>query len=349
MAIIFDGINNTISSPSIANTQISGVLTGSQIANNAIGVSQMNSTVMSLFPYTNKIINGDFRIWQRGTSFSGVSSGQYTTDRWMVSYRTAGVTVAKQNNQYYQAVRLTNTDGSVQSFDFEQRIEDTSQFDNTTYTLSFYARASTAVTVASQVYANYGGGGSPQDTVNVVNHSVTTTRTRFTMSLVFPDMSAKSIADPSWVRVLLSPTSLPSNAWVEYDSVQVNYGSTALPFQTRHIQQELAMCERYYEKSYNLESTIGSFTVGWAGTSTNGTVFAEGPGLRFKTKKRANPTVTLYNAVSGASARAYQVSSAASITVATRNVGTDGIGIIDYTSSGGQNSYYIHYTAEIEL
>jgi hypothetical protein len=292
MTIIFNGTTGiagagSVTGMTVANTAVSGLITAAQIASVAntqvtgtITSSQLDSTVNALFPYTNKIINGDFRIWQRGTSFSGVSSGQYTADRWMISYRTAGVTVAQQNNQYYQAARLTNTDASVQSFDFEQRIEDTSQFSNTTYTLSFYAKSSTNVTVAAQCYANYGSGGSAQDTVNVVNCSVTTTRTRFTVPLVFPDMSAKTIASTSWVRILLSPSSLPSNAWVEYDSVQINYGSTALPFQTRHIQQELALCQRYFEivrnavaNGYNGSLAIAAF--------------------RYAVVKRAAPTLTL--------------------------------------------------------
>lgn len=131
--------------------------------------------------------------------------------------------------------------------------------------------------------------------------------------------------------------------------VQLEKGSTATAFDYRSFGQELQLCQRYYERSYDVGNGTGSFTAGWRGTSTNGAVYAEGPGWPFSVTKRAVPTVTFYNAVSGASGAAYQVSSAANTAISARYIGTTGVGIIDYTSSGGQNSYYIHYTALAEL
>ena len=282
------------------------------VANVAISntITFADSTKMSTAPVglKNKIMNGDFRIWQRGTSFTSVASGQYTADRWQVSYRTAGVTVALQNNQYYQAARLTNTDASVQSFDFEQRIEDTSQFHNTTYTLSFYAKASTAVTLGVNIYANYGTGGSSQDTVYSNNVSLTTSRTKFTIALPFPDMSAKTIAaigsGGSYVRTLFSIASLPASAWYEIDSVQVEPGSVATNFDYRPYPTELAMCQRYYEKSYNIATTPGTATFGGAQTVPPNTGSRQ-VGAQYQVRKRVNGTITLYSPGSGNSGNIY--------------------------------------------
>ena len=46
----------------------------------------------TFFAGKNKIINGDFGIWQRGTSFSNPSNGAYTADRWAIGHNGTGAT-----------------------------------------------------------------------------------------------------------------------------------------------------------------------------------------------------------------------------------------------------------------
>ena len=64
--------------------------------------------------------------------------------------------------------------------------------------------------------------------------------------------------------------------------VQLEAGSTATPFETRSVGQELALCQRYFE-------LIGYFTLGGYGVA--GSVFRTT--CRYQTSKRANPTVAL--------------------------------------------------------
>jgi len=132
--------------------------------------------------------------------------------------------------------------------------------------------------------------------------------------------------------------------------VQLEAGTTASPFEYRQYGTELALCQRYYERSYDIGQTTGSFSAGWRGTNTvAATSGNEGPAWTFAVPKRTAPTVTFYQAVSGAAGYGYQVSTAASIALGSRYVGQTAIGIIDYTSSGGANSYWIHFTASAEL
>ncbi len=74
--------------------------------------------------------------------------------------------------------------------------------------------------------------------------------------------------------------------------IQLEVGQTATSFEYRSIGQEIALCQRYYEKSSNLDtdvSTVEGF-VGLASGAANFRWF-----VPFRTRKRAAPTITTYN------------------------------------------------------
>jgi hypothetical protein len=138
-----------------------------------------------------------------------------------------------------------------------------------------------------------------------------------------------------------------SNYW-QVTGVQLEVGATATPFEFKTFEDNLFECQRYYEKSYNHETALGSaLAVGWLGTISSNVSSAEAAGPTFKVVKRANPTIVLYNAVSGASGAIYRVSDAASVSATTNWIGTGAVGNISFT--GSQNGYYYHYTANAEL
>jgi len=133
--------------------------------------------------------------------------------------------------------------------------------------------------------------------------------------------------------------------------VQLEVGSVATPFERRDYGRELAMCQRYYEKSYAVDTAVGTgLAAGIVGFNTPLTGTGDIPAnISFKVTKRANPTLTVYNAVSGASGAAYRTSDASSISVtAITYVGTNG-GAVFTLASGSANNYLIHWTAAIEL
>ena len=216
------------------------------IANNAITTAKIG---FYNIPFRNRIINGDISVAQRGTSFSDVASGNYTIDRWKMNYRAIGnCDIAQVNNKTYKSLKVTNSNGSAQEIVMGTRIEDVTQFNNDSFILSFYAKASTSCTLDTRVFENYGSGGST--TVTAVasgsqNKTITTTRQRFTITFTTSDMSSKTIGTSNFLEINFS-VSLASGANWEYDSVQLEQGTTASDFEIIPFDVNLQRCQRYY-------------------------------------------------------------------------------------------------------
>jgi hypothetical protein len=123
--------------------------------------------------------------------------------------------------------------------------------------------------------------------------------------------------------------SFPSNSGATFyiTGVQLEKGSTATSFDYRPYGTELALCQRYFEKSYNTGTAVGSNTAEgyWSLHATsnayNNMVFP----LRWKVEKRAAPTITVYT-TSGTSGQWYWVRNGSNGygAVSTDNITTSG-------------------------
>jgi hypothetical protein len=88
--------------------------------------------------------------------------------------------------------------------------------------------------------------------------------------------------------------------------VQLEVGDSATDYEFRSKAEEISLCQRYYEKSYPLETVPGTYPL-YGGMSwryhvlTGGTTSYAGQNVRFNTEKRATPTVTVYSPHTGAS------------------------------------------------
>lgn len=213
----------------------------------------------------NAIINGGFDIWQRGTTFNNVASGAYIADRWLLSFKDAGITlnvsqqtftpgsapVAGYEGQYY--LRLANTSFTTgNTYYLAQKVEDVRTFAGQTVTLSYWARVSSGTLTPSRVFLDqqFGSGGSAEvDNIGNAAPTYTTTWQRFTQTISVPSVAGKTIGAGSFLYVLWQ---IVPNANVTLDiwGVQLESGSTATDFRrnANSIQGELAACQRYYCK-----------------------------------------------------------------------------------------------------
>jgi hypothetical protein len=211
----------------------------------------------------NKIINGDFGIWQRGTSFSNPSTTAYNADRWLVEHDGSGATrtvsqqtftpaaapVAGYESTYF--LRYAVSGGTSNTFQqIEQRIEDVRTFAGNPVTFSFWAKGDAARTINILINRNFGSGGSAADQSSVGSTlNITTSWARYSVTATMASVTGKTIGAGSyaqWILRFAAATAQTIDIW----GVQLEYGSTATPFETASgsIQGELAMCQRYYHR-----------------------------------------------------------------------------------------------------
>lgn len=253
--------------------------------------------------YRQAIINGNFDIWQRGTSFVNIADGGFSADRWKSVYNNGSTTTISRGNtnlpdgsQYYLEVNHTSSDDSG----IRQIIESGWAFKNKQVTVSFKARKKTsAFNRDLNVILKYGDA-----TFSIGSQTDIETKT----------ISNASLSDSTW-HSYSGTFTVPNSASVltlaldikaatagtdgfQITQVQLCAGDVALPFMPKSFEEELWACMRYYEKSYGYSIAPGT------NLQTNGlhslivpsnSIGASQPygTVNFKVNKRTSPTVTI--------------------------------------------------------
>jgi hypothetical protein len=250
----------------------------------------------------NKIINGDFGIWQRGTSFT-VGGGTYLVDRFSCYQDAAGATKTFSRQTFTPGtqpvaggiffarydVSVAGTGGSNQN-NMETNVENVQNFAGQTVTFSFYAKAAAALSVTPRIAQNFGSGGSTQVSTSGSAIAITTSWARYTVSFNLASITGKTIGAGSYVGMALL---LPGTGTFTFDTWgwQLEAGSVATPFQTASggsPQAELAMCQRYFEAQTDSSGGIdGNVGMGFFVTTTQALT------TMYYTPKRKSPSTTL--------------------------------------------------------
>ena len=146
-----------------------------------------------------------------------------------------------------------------------------------------------------------------------------------------------------------------SGATFDLTGVQLELGDTATPFEHRSYGDELARCQRYYEKSYNQSTASGTATHlgsrssgGNAAANTTGEIGGYFP---FIVAKRVTPSVTIWDQ-SGNQGKTtislYGTGTTANQTSSVSNI-SETVFFVSRSSGSNATELYVQFAADAEL
>jgi len=309
--------------------------------------------------YRNAIINGNFDVWQRGTSFT--TSNGYTADRWAFARTGSAFTTVSRSTDVPDgkstySLRFSGdyAPGEVQEFKYYMEGKDAAKFAGQQVTIAFQHKESvSAGNTTPQIFVAYATAPDNFASIHQVGTSgplsASANYTKVSYTLTLPAVSGgHSIANGLVIIIRHTQGGTTGTLTGNLSQVQLCTGDVALPFQPRSFAEELALCQRYYEKSYEYATPPGTTDVNKGyigidlGTDTTGKIDVP---VRFSVSKRIAPTVILYDPIGNANAvfRGSYNKPAEAV-----DIGDTGF-VARTTDPTSASGIYFHWTADAEL
>ena len=141
------------------------------------------------------------------------------------------------------------------------------------------------------------------------------------------------------------------NGTVDIAQVQVELGKVATPFEHRSYGEELALCQRYYQKSYDQDSFAGDNTSQGCIDYVGSDVVNSGNlrMYRFQVPMREDAAVSVYTKNGTLNRLQRSDNSASYIDVTVSDQSSSGFSIKNTTTGVADYAYRGHYVADAEL
>jgi hypothetical protein len=250
----------------------------------------------------NLVINGDFKVSQRGTysSATTITNWQYYIDRFACYGQSNGAKLTHTNNSLKLEAFTTATNRMFAM----TKLEPVDIQKNTTYTLSFY------VTTNSSNFRVH------------MNDLSSPVLTYTSPSVVVPNGVRTKVSVPVTVGSTVTTVfeiaiglfasgrtnvAITSGDYFVLEEVQLEVGNKATPFEHKNVGQELLACQRYYQQ-VDRGSGIAPFTT------------AAYISLPYITTMRAIPTFGTTGALAINDARVNAIQSTAHVTAYNPNI-----------------------------
>jgi len=281
------------------------VNTGDETVTGAVTAAGFNSA--SIFGFKNRLINGLMTTDQRNAAasqtFTAGGALAYSVDRWYGYCTGANVT----GQQVAGSTTPTNTQfryrftgaASVTAVGFGQRIEQKNSYDLAGSTCMLSADLAISATLTTVTWTasyatttadTFGTLASPTVTqIATGTFTVSATVTNFTTSIAVP------AAATTGIQIVFTVGALTAGLTWTIGNVQLEKGSTATSFDYRPYGTELALCQRYYAKTFPQTvapaNNLGTnYFFGYSVNTANPSTI-----WKFPVTMRSSPTLTLFN------------------------------------------------------
>lgn len=268
VTLVYDGTyfqvqSQTSSAAAVTKATAQEVVAGTDDAKYATPLSLVPLSFQSLFAQS--LVNGNFDIWQRGTSLAGGTGGSttaYSADCWLTYNGSAATTISQQDGTGVPGSRysLRSQRNSGQTATTTQYLinaletMDSIKLRGQKLTLSFWAKCGANFSAASSILTAkiITGKGTDQNVLAGLtnaanaaseNKTLTTSWQKFTVTLA--NVIASDITQIAVQFEYVPVGTASTNDWFEIAQVQLCAGTVALPFLPRSYDEELDKCLRY--------------------------------------------------------------------------------------------------------
>ena len=352
--------------------------------------NELYGGALNVLAFKNLLINGNFDFWQRGQSMAPSTGLHHLADRWMnIALGTTSVAPSRQafalgqsevpgSPRSFHRVVVASSADAANAAVLDQRIEGVDTLAGKTATLSFWARAESPKPIAVEFAQSFGTGGSASAEVTgigVAKLDLTAAWQKFVVTVSIPPVAGTlGTSGTDCLRVLFwmgagSNYNARSHALgnqsgtFDFAQVQLEESISATAFERRPLETELSLCQRYFEKSFDLSMTPAGQAVGshyYVGMSYAATALRTGF-IPFKVRKRGGASITLYSsnvqAAAGSDKWIYYASNSTWSVPTGQSISwsTDiGFNVDIYNNGGGLSFGQVsilcgHWTAEAEL
>jgi hypothetical protein len=356
--------------PSKVNYATGDILTATNMNDVGGAINLLNGAQVAAGK--NAVLNSNFSVWQRGTSFTALTASQATADRWFINPGVAGGSgaVTRQatsdttnlpNIQYCARVQRTAANTGTNPFYLAQSFESVNSipFAGKAITVSFYARAGANFSAASSLLGVQllSGTGTDQNFITVAytgqatvagaNVTLTTTWQRFTVS-----GTVASTATELALYFVNTPVGTAGAAdYYEVTGVQLEAANTASPYAPNGAtyQAELAACQRYYWRGSGA-SAYGGWGTGSGETTTSSYIVINNPvNMRTTPSSVDYSSLALYDQVAVTAVTGVTIGNSTAGTTTVRATVASGLTVYRpyILLNNNSTSGYIGFSAEL--